>query len=334
MASVPAAQDSFYATADGAHWTAMGARSRTGQNNKAQCEKKTVKGRFFFLAGLIFLAAVPVWRLLFEPRLTLRIPPGWSIQTEYLGNLLWADAQGNIDGPKNLNLYKRSFAVREWRPDRAVIEDLYQTIDVQSGAVTWETTIHFLVDPQTGTIISHDKHPEATGLFYVFPQNTEKSQYQFFNYDLYPYTMHYKRTEMLDGMEIYVFSFQGKLDFTDMFHAAYSNSPIPIGNRRMITEDFYRELWVEPVSGELVRIIENDPGDYLVDPETGMGKMLYCVWSGKTTGNTVKHLLQLAKKRRWELEMFRVWLPALLLTAALLCLATATLFHLSERRRP
>ena len=268
-----------------------------------------------------------------EDNLTLRIPRGWSFEAEYLGNLQWADEKGEIPVQKNLTLYQRFWNVREWKPDEADIEDIYKTIDVQSGEVTWETKLLFHVDPENGRIIHHDNHPEARGLYYMFPQYVQKKDYEFFNYDLYPYTMKYQRTEKREGLDLYVFSFQGKLDYTTLYNLAYvPPAASAIGDYKIIVDDFYRELWVEPETGEIVHIIEDDPGDYLVDAATGEKKTLLGVWAGETTGNTVKYLLKNAQKRRWQMQLYRRWIPLTLLAAAVFLLAMSLFFHFRLKR--
>lgn len=289
--------------------------------------------KFCIIVTIFFLTAFLAWKLLAEPNLTHRIPKDWSFEAEYLGNLVWVGAEKKFSPQKNLTLYQRSWKVHEWQSDQAVIEDSYKTIDVQTGEITWETKLYYHIDPRNGKIISYDKFPEAKGLYYLFPQNVQQQDYVFFNYDLYPYTMHYQRTENRDGLDLYVFSFLGKIDFTDLYNLAYITPAAGLtGKYKVIVEDFYRELWVEPVTGELVHIIENDPGDYLVDATTGEKKSLYAVWSGKTTGNTVNYLLKSAKQRHWQIQLYREWIPKALLGATLFFLAMTLLVHIRLRR--
>ena len=285
------------------------------------------------IATIFFLISFLAWKLVAEPHLTHRICKHWSFEAEYLGNLTWGSAEEKISPKKNLTLYKRSCKVSEWQFDRAVIDEIYQTFDVQTGEMTWESKLHFNIDPRNGKIISYDTIPEAKDLYYVFPQDVQQQDYGFFNSDLSPYTMQYQRTENRDGLDLYVFSFLGKMDFTTVYNLSYISPTAGLAEKyNLIAEDFYRELWVEPVTGELVHIIEDDPGDYLVDAATGEKKRLYAVWSGKTTGNTVNYLLKKAKERRWQIRLYREWIPNTLLTATLFFLAMTLLVHIRLRR--
>lgn len=285
------------------------------------------------IATILFLISFLAWKLFAEPNLTHRIPSDWSFKAEYLGNLVWGGEEEKFISKKNLTLYQRSWKVREWQFDRAVIDEIYQTFDVQTGEMTWEAKLQYNIDPRNGKVISYDTSPEAKGLYYVFPQNVQRQDYVFFNSDLYPYTMHYQRTENRDGLDLYVFSFFGKLDFTKVYNLGYVTPTAGLtGKYNLIVEDFYRELWVEPVSGEIVHIIEDDPGDYLVDAATGEKKRLYAVWSGKTTGNTVNYLLKNAKQRRWQIRLYREWIPKTLLIATLFFMAMTLLVHIRLKR--
>ena len=290
--------------------------------------------RLYIIFSLLFFTLFLAWKLLFESHLTQRIPRDWSFEAEYLGNLVFADDKGQVHAQKNLTLYQRYWRVLEWQVDSATIEDIYKTIDVQSGEVTWETRLLFHVDSRNGKIIGYENHPEAKGRYYIFPQDVQQKDYDFFNYDLYPYTMQYQRTELREGITLYVFSFQGTINYTELFNLAYlTPDASPLGDYQIQVDNFYREMWVEPVTGEIIHIIEDDPGDYLVDPISGDKERLYDIWSGKTTGNTVKHLLNRAKKRRWQIHLYRQWIPAVFLSGALFFLALALFSQFKLNRR-
>ena len=276
----------------------------------------------FLLIGCLLLVLFGVWKGYLENRLTLRIPQGWSYHAQYLGNLVYADENGNIPPGKQLNMYHRDFTLVSWEPTKAVIEDLYRTYDIQNGEITWESKLLFTVDPASGKIISYPGHPEAPGLFYLFPQNTKKQTYTFFSYDLNPIPLEYKREEIREGVVLYVFSYAGPIDFTEIYMDAYIEADFnfPAG-ARLVTTDYYREIWVEPLTGEIVQFIEDSPGDYIMAPETNEKLAIVAVWSGKYTGKTMDHILQRTKNIMMQLKLFQGYIPYTFLFGGLIILA-------------
>lgn len=291
-----------------------------------------VKG-IFFAAGFLFLVLLGIWQMVFVDKLTVRIAEDWGFHAQYLGNLVYADDEGRIPRKKRLNLYQRDLEVVAWEPDRAVIRDRFTTIDVQNGNITWESTLDFTVDPVEAKIIHYENHPEATGLFYLFPAKAEQKDYHFFGYDLNPYVMRFHRQESRENVTLNVYRFQGRFDYTELYKRSYAEEGHRFlkGDERLICFDFFREYWVEPVTGEIVHVIEDDPGDYLVDATTGERLGIFAVWSGKFTGDTLKYLLQRAKKRLWLDRLYHWWIPGFLAVNALFFLGGGLLFLNREK---
>ena len=279
--------------------------------------------RYLLCLGLLLLIAAGGWKWLMAPRFTIRLPADWSFHAQYLGNLVYADARGNLPRQRRLNLYQRDIHPLNWQQDKAVLQDSYRTIDVETGEVTWESQLRFEIDPASGKILNYANHPEARGRFYLFPQGATKTDYPFFSYDLAPITMRFHREEMIDSVPLNVYRFQGQLDYTELYRDAYIGAieaPGVTGEARIVTYHLFRELWVEPVTGEVVHIVEDDPGDYLVHPTTGEPGRILCVWAAKSTGRTMKFLLEQARERQWQLRLHRQLIPGLLLGGALFCL--------------
>ncbi len=283
-------------------------------------------GKMFLLIGCLLLVLFGVWKSFWEKQLTLRIPQDWSYHAQYLGNVVFADENGIVPQEKQLNMYHRDFSLVSWEPNKAVIEDLYRVYDIQNGKSTWETKLYFTVDPESGKILSYPGHPEAAGLHYLFPQQTEKKTYIFFSYDLNPLPLEYQREENRDGVPLYVFSYAGPIDFTEIYMDAYvgNDFTFPEG-ARLVSSDYYREIWVEPQTGRIVQFIEDSLGDNVLAPETNEKLATLSVWSGKYTGKTLKHHLQQAKNNVLQLKFFKYYLPYTLLFLGIFSLVVGML---------
>jgi len=281
---------------------------------------------YFYIIALCLIIVAGAWKWWACRHLTIRVPADWVFHAEYLGNLVYSDAHGNISKEKNLNLYERSMKVVSWHPARAVVADRYTTYDIQTGDITYESNLEFNINPRTGQVLDHKNQPEAQGLFYLFPQNSQKSNYTTFTYDLNPITMAYDRTVIRDGIQLYVYTYSGAIDFTETYQQSPGESLAAMPkDARIISPDYYREMWIEPITGEFVNIIEDSPGDYLMTADKSKSLGILAVWSGKSTGKSIKKQLDKVKGRLWKLQLYEVWIPVGLLAVALLVIVAAVL---------
>ncbi len=276
----------------------------------------------WLIIGIMLAINGGLWHFFIANYWTLRIPKDWSFQAEYLGTIAYPDEAGRLPEKSTINIYRRHLYVKEWEPEQAVIRESYSIYDIHTGAATWQVKLEFKVNPETGQIIDYPGHPEASGLYYLFPKSLEKKDYQHFNYYLNAYTLSYDREESIGDLLVYVYRFSGMLDFTEIYKGS-DEFPglIPLPGQRIRSSDkFVNELWVEPITGEVVKIVEDGPVDYLVDEVTGEKLRPILAWSGKTTGNTVELLAQRASDRRLLLLLHHGVLPGIFLFFGFGCL--------------
>ena len=289
----------------------------------------------FLIISLACIALSGLYTLVIAPSQTIRIPDDWSFEAEYLGDLVYIDPEQNIPDTATVNVYRRSMRVVEWEPAQAVIEDVFETRDVYSGQVTWSTTLRFNVNPEDGTIISHPGRPEATGMQYVLPRQTKKTDYEFFNYTLWPVTLNFEREDSLGGLDVYVFTYKGLIDFTELTRKAeYAGEMEELPeNIKIQSFDYYLELWVEPRTGEVVHMVDIDPGDYWVDGETGKKIFLAAIWSGATTGNTDLTLVERVKTHLFLLDVHHRWIPGVLFWIGCALLGVHAYLHFGLKKQ-
>jgi len=276
----------------------------------------------WLILGVIFIAGAGIWRFFIADYWTIRIPKDWSFQAEYLGTTAYPDESGKLPEKHGINIYRKVLHVKEWSQEQVIIKESYSIYDIHTGAVTWEVKLEFTVNPETGKVLEHPGHPEAAGLYYLFPKNMKKIDYQHFNYYLNAYTLSYDREETVGGMPIYVYRFSGVLDFTEIYQGSDEFPGVipPSGQRIKSSNKFLNEFWVEPKTGEVVKIIEDGPVDYFVDVATGTRLQPVLAWSGKTTGNTVESLTQRVKEKLFLLQLHKWRLPGTFLFFGLACL--------------
>jgi hypothetical protein len=280
-----------------------------------------MRNRIFIAAGLALFGLTAVWQFVLVPRWTERIPAGWRWETHYTGYQTWPDPQtGQLPTTDATGTYVHSIAIvaSSRQPGSVELDDRYLTHDVATGQVAYEYDYHALVDPRTG---AHLK-PEYRGDYFLFPRNVERKTYNLrFSY-LKGIPVAYKREEYVAGLATYLFTYRGRGEYTESYigTAQYPGVKVKPGQEIKCADDqFIFKAWVEPVTGEIIKIEENcNSKDYFYDIATGKQLEVVDRWGGETAGDDVISRVETVSRERARLLRTTRYIPAGLLVAGLL----------------
>lgn len=285
--------------------------------------------------GLLLLAAGAAWQLKVTPRLTQRVPAGWRWQAEFVGIQTNADpVTGQLPTKDVTAIYTRSMRIASdaGRPESVRLEDDFVIRDPANAKPLWQYVWAADVDPRTGA----HRRPEFAGDYFVFPRNVEPRTYRLrFGY-IKGVPLSFEREDEIEGLATYVYSYRGAGEYTEAYaaNAGLPGLAIHPGQEvRCADDQFVLKFWVEPLTGETVKLQESCYStDYLV--EAASGKRLKAVdrWGGETAGDDVIRRAGVIRSNRRRL--LAVWyLPALCYAGAAV-LFGIPLAGLRVRRRP
>jgi hypothetical protein len=284
-------------------------------------------------AGLILLTAAGVWRFHVARRWTQRLPPGWSATSHYSGTVRYADPHtGRIpDGDQIADYDRNQILVDEGgRPGSVVFEERQVVHEVRTGTVVFEYATRDTVDPRTGAHL--DRH---RGDAVVFPRDVQRTTYRLRSNYLKGIPVTFEGEDTLEGLPTYIFSYHGSLESTDSY-AGTSDFPgvrAPAGQEIRCGDDrFYYRTWVEPLTGEQVKLEEGCPaGDYLVEVATGRRIAPIARWTGVTAGDALIERLTEVRRLRSRYLWTARYVPAALAGTGLLLVALAFRGKATER---
>lgn len=284
-------------------------------------------------AGLVLMISSAAWLLSPPQRWTQRLPAGWEWQAEMIGvNTRPDPATGELPPFDPPNVYRRRQRfVSEAAGSRAVtVEDDLTTRDAATGAVTWQYVLRASVDPRTGRHLD-PAHPDD---HFVFPPGVEKRSYRLrFGY-VEGIPLAFERVEDVEGLDAYVFAYRGAAEYTESYAGTkeFPGVPVTPGQQiRCVDDQFVLRMWVEPVTGETLKIEESCySGGAIFDEATGRRVAWVDRWGGATQGDDVLHRVDsvrtLRARRVWSLR----YGPATVLVAGV----ALVLFGLMRRPRP
>jgi len=281
-----------------------------------------MRKKIFIAVGLALFSLTAVWQLALVPRLTERIPAGWQWGTNYIGYQTYLDPKtGKVPEKDVPTTYSQAINIvaNSRQPGSVELDDRYLIHDIASGKVTYEYNYVAAVDPRTG---AHLK-PEYRGDHFLFPRNVERKTYNLrFSY-LKGIPVTFQGEEEVTGLATYLFTYRGRGEYTESYAgtAEYPGVQVLPGQEIKCADDqFVFKAWVEPVTGEIIKIEENClASDYIY--EIASGKQLEAVdrWSGETAGNDVVNRVETVSRERASLLRTTRCIPSGLFVAGLLC---------------
>lgn len=281
------------------------------------------------MAGALVSAVAALWLLLAGP--PPRIPPGWAWRAEFVGTFTPPDARtGALPEEDVLGIYERAVTVasEKGRPRSIVLEDDFIIRDPISGETTWRYTLHPKVDPRTGRHLE----PGGTEDRIVFPRDVERRVYRLrLNY-LEGIPLAFRGEDRIEGLDVWRFGYRGRGEYTESYSgtADYAGVPLEAGQEiRCADDQFTFFIWVEPLTGEAVKVSERCPsGDYVFDIASGERIAAVLRWGAETAGLDVLRRVEWVRVERRRL-LLRRYLPWALAAAAIAFAAAAV----AARRR-
>ncbi len=295
-----------------------------------------MRKKVFISVGLLLFGLTAVWHFALVPRLTERIPPDWNWEASYIGYQTNADPQTGILPEKDLTT-KYTHAIttvpNSSQPGSVEINDSYIIHDISTGQVVFAFNYRARVDPRNG----QDLREEYRGDSIVFPRNVERKTYKLrFSY-LKGILVAFQREEEIGGLNTYLFTYRGRGEYTDAYlgTAEFPGLKIPPGEEIKCADDqFIYKVWVEPLTGEMVRIEEGCPSkDYLYEIATGKQLEVVDRWGGETAGDDVLRHVEAASRARSKILWQTRYVPAGLLAAGLCCFALTILPRQGTRNK-
>lgn len=286
-----------------------------------------MRSRAALAFGLALVAAAAVWQFTLARRWTQRIPRGWSAAVHYVGTAAAVDPRtGQLPPGGALEFYERGQRVTSdsGRPRWVEVEERYLVRDAGTGRAVFDYTIRDTLNPQTGEHVDAQHRGDVA----LFPRDVQPRTYRLRSNYVNGIPLTFEREETLEGLQTYLFAYRGRLEQT----AVYANSTGDFGGFKVargqevhcFDDQFYYRIWVEPRTGEQVKLEEGCPsGDYVFDVASGRPVMPVARWTGVTAGDDLIQRLEEIRRLRLQYLWASRYLGLTLLVtgAALLLLA-------------
>lgn len=274
--------------------------------------------------GILLLIGSAAWYFLVTPKTEDRFDEDWTWNYDIDGS--YAEFPEGTDETiyetpisdydiESASVYKVSINKDRSSDERFVIESYYADIDAITEEEVYSYTTEYLVDPANGKYLDE----ELSEYYYMFPRNLEKKAYPLYD-DYYGVTIfEYVSEETIGGLKVYKFRHSDeKLDETETYiETEYLAPDTELGVACQDVELYY---WVEPTTGDILKLEENCPREYYFNLATGEDAGPYGRWYYESSGDDLQKRSEEIKS---ELNSYRwqtLYAPLLLLGSGLILL--------------
>jgi hypothetical protein len=262
------------------------------------------KTRTLILIFLAFLASAIIVHYWVAPQAT-QLPSDYMLETRSLVEDHFRASESADWETANLTNYRvdRALSVTA---EMMIIQGNLSVYSI-SGDPIFESNNLYGVNRFTRMNVHGYGDADRSGQF-LFPPQTRPATYEYWDpLFIGPRTAVFDHTDVLNGLQVYVFNFKG----TGMDETAGYSYMLAVPERFQAFTDGNGILWIEPVSGVVVNYQEQGKS-YFVDPKTGERGAVFHTWSGGFSDETKATQFAMAGSARMRALFFYDWLPVAL----------------------
>lgn len=281
------------------------------------------KGLLLYAILGLSLLAIPIWALVLEPYFT-KIPRNFTYRADVssLDNF-YDEIKQEYSGEKR-SVTKFSYEVTGEKDGKLLIKNIFD-VSTLTGEKIFSVDRLYGIDPLTREHVLGYGDRDRDG-YLLAPHHLAHGKsftYWHINYDG-PAHMIFKAEENISGLVVYHYEtrYEGvKIDQTENLGFLPG-----VGVTRGVELEPHLELWVEPVSGHVVKY-KDDTIAYYYDLATGKRQNPWNHFSNAYTSQSVVDHVALAKQEKLHFILLRYLVPSILLIVALALI----LYVISER---
>ncbi len=265
------------------------------------------------IIGFLLLVTIPVWIWLIAPQLT-KLPADFSYKADVLSLDNFYDATKQAYTGQQRSVTTFSYNVTEVKNNVDIVQNIFDVRTVTGEKIVAIKRLYG-IDPKTGKHVAGSGDHDREGYLFA-PQNLQKDQpftYWHVNYDG-PANMKFADEEKLFGLPVY--RYETHYEDVKIDQTANLGFLPEVGKTRGVELEPYLQLWIEPVSGHLVKY-KDDTIAYYYDLKTGQKLNPWNHFTNTYTRDSVLAQVGLAKAEKLKITLVQIIIPAFLALLAL-----------------
>jgi hypothetical protein len=256
-----------------------------------------MKNKVLLVLSLVFFAIIPVWMLLIKPQL-MKLPADFYYEADIFSQDNFYDEELSDFGEKinsETDFYYKVASIKNG------VYEIKNVFDVRTldGEPIFAVERIYGVNPNIGKHVLGFGDKDREGYLFA-PRGLNRDQeftYWHINYDG-PARMTFAGEEIILGLPVY--RYVTRYEDVDIDQTENLSFLPNVGITRGINLDPYLQLWVEPVSGYLVKY-EDITTAYYYDLSTGARLHPWNRFNNQYTNETIIFHVKAARNLKWKI---------------------------------
>src|SRR3990167_1022941 len=258
---------------------------------------------FYMMMMFLCIALIPLWIWLIAPELK-KIPNNFFYTAELLSIDNFYDEKLQQYEGEHISKTKFIYEVQEVKPNYLIISNIFDVRKL-SGIPIFSVKRIYTINPYTGEHISDTLERNRQG--YLFgPRYANKKDFNYWhvNYDTKA-LLKFVNKEKIEGLTVYHYEARYTADQTKNL------SYLPrVPKERGITTDVVLQLWIEPISGWLVKYQDNTVA-YYYDIKTGEKLFPWNNFSNQYAQISIERQVKNATFLKWKILGIDFFVPTI-----------------------
>lgn len=267
----------------------------------------------YFIAAIIFIVFFFIWIFSIAPNL-IKIPNNFSYSAEVLSLDNFYDERLKKFEGEQISKTNFSYSVLASNKDYLTIKNLFVVRKLNDEHIFSVERLYF-INPFSGKHVEKQVSQSRHGYLFA-PRYTHKNDFYYWhvNYDA-PALMKFLKNEKIDGLN--VAQYQAKYSADQTANLGYLPG---VPTARGIKVDVTLNVWIEPISGWLIKYQDNSIA-YYYDRTTGKKLSLWNQFSNRFAEKSIYQQVQHARRLKWKIIFVHFIVPTLLVMIVFLCLS-------------
>ena len=265
------------------------------------------------LFATLLLFAIPIWIFLAAPHLK-RLPTDFRYEADIFSiDNFFDEEKERFLGPQ-ISKTRFTYEVAKSHNGNALIIQNVFDVRTLTDEKIFSVTRNYGIDPQTGRHLLGLGDRDREGYLFA-PRWSWKRPYTYWhiNYDT-PARMLFQGADNIGGLAVHRFAADYHADQTKNLGFLPGVPAI-----RGVQLDINLQVWIEPVSGVLVKYEDNTTA-YYYDIKSGKRLVPWNKFHNRYTDTSLKDHVRLASREKWKILGMDIILPALLALGTILTL--------------
>jgi len=285
------------------------------QKFKSKITLKSYTILYYTIYTIFCILFISIWTFWIAPKLK-EFPTDFSYSAKILSiDNFYDETVRKFEG-EHISKTTFQFAVVKVNPNYLTIKNSFDVSKLSNKPIFSVSRLYY-VNPFNGAHVAVTGGENRVGWLFA-PRYLSKNAFYYWhvNYDT-PALMHFAGTETIDGLKVYRYTAHFTADQTENL------THLPgVPDKRGIKTDVRLRLWIEPVSGWLIRYQDNSLASFY-DKKTGAMLSPWNRFSNRYTQNSIHEKITEARALKRKFLILDFGVPILILCSPLIIM-TAT----------